>query len=283
MIPMNRREFLPALAATTATGAAAAQEQTVVRKGRLKQAVTRGCFGRGMALEDMARHAARLGVKGFDLIGEPDWPVLKKYGLVPTMAPGAGNIRDALNRKEDHDRLETQMRDNLKKAAANGVPNVITFSGNRKGMGDAEAIDNCVAFLDKVKAQAEELGVTICMEYLNSKVNHPDYQFDRMGFGVEIMKRVNSPRVKILYDIYHVQIMEGDIIRTMRANIQHIAHFHTAGNPGRHEFDDTQEMNYRGIATAIADLKFTGYVAHEYSPLRDPIQSLDEALRICDV
>jgi hydroxypyruvate isomerase len=121
------------------------------------------------------------------------------------------------------------------------------------------------------------------MEYLNSKVNHPDYQFDRMAFGVEIMKRVNSPRVRILYDIYHAQIMEGDIIRTIRDNFAYIAHFHTAGNPGRHEFDDTQEMNYRGIARAIADLNFTGWVAHEYSPLKDPLSSLDEALRICDV
>ncbi len=275
---MLRRTFLAAGTATLS-----AQEQSIVRQGRLKQAVTRGCFGRGMALEDMARHAARLGVKGFDLIGEDGWPILKKHGLVPSMAPGGGTIRDALNRKENHPRIEMQIRENLKKAAANGVPNVITFSGNRGGMSDEQAIDHSVAFLNNVKAEAEDLGVTIAMELLNSKVNHPDYQCDRTSFGVEIMKRVNSPRVKLLYDIYHMQIMEGDVIRTIRANIQHIAHFHTAGNPGRHEFDDTQEMNYRGIARAIADLKFTGFVAHEYSPLGDPLRSLDEALRICDV
>jgi hydroxypyruvate isomerase len=279
---MKRRSLLSSFAALPLS--AQAPENRVARKGRLKQAVTRGCFrGSNFTLDEMARHAARLGATGFDLIGEADWPTLKKHGLVPTMAPGAGSIRDGLNRKENHAKLETVMRANLDKAASNGVPNVITFSGNRAGMGDAEAIDNCTAFLNKVKKQAEDKGVTIAMEYLNSKVNHPDYQFDRMAFGVEIMKRVNSPRVRILYDIYHAQIMEGDIIRTIRDNFAYIAHFHTAGNPGRHEFDDTQEMNYRGIARAIADLNFTGWVAHEYSPLKDPLSSLDEALRICDV
>jgi hydroxypyruvate isomerase len=279
---MKRRFLLSSLAALPLS--AQAPENRVARKGRLKQAVTRGCFsGSNFTLDEMARHAARLGATGFDLIGEADWPTLKKHNLVPTMAPGAGSIRDGLNRKENHAKLETVMRANLDKAASNGVPNVITFSGNRAGMGDAEAIDNCTAFLNKVKEQAEDKGVTIAMEYLNSKVNHPDYQFDRMAFGVEIMKRVNSPRVRILYDIYHAQIMEGDIIRTIRDNFAYIAHFHTAGNPGRHEFDDMQEMNYRGIARAIADLNFTGWVAHEYSPLKDPLTSLDEALRICDV
>ncbi|MCC6588019.1 MAG: TIM barrel protein [Bryobacterales bacterium] len=278
---MQRRHWILATAATAAMPAAG--DDKIVRKGRLKQAVTRGCFGRNMAFDDMARHAARLGATGFDLIAEPDWPILKKYGLIPTMAPGAGNIKDALNRTENHARLEKDMHTNLDKAAAGGVPNVITFSGNRMGMPDAPAIDNCVAFLNKVKAHAEDKQVTICMEYLNSKVNHADYQFDNIAFGVEVCKRVNSPRVKLLYDIYHAQIMEGDIIRTIRTHIQWMGHFHTAGNPGRHEFDDTQEMNYRGIATAIADLGFKGWLAHEYSPLKDPLESLDTAMRICDV
>ena len=125
--------------------------------------------------------------------------------------------------------------------------------------------------------------ITLCIEYLNSKVNHPDYAFDRMKYGVEICKRVNSPRVKILYDMYHVQIMEGDIIRMMKDNWQYIGHFHTAGNPGRHEMDDTQEMNYRGIATAIASMNYTGFISHEYSPTRDPIASLEETLKIFDI
>ena len=143
---------------------------------------------------------------------------------------------------------------------------MITFSGNRRGMDDRVGADNCVAFLNKVKAQAEDKGVTICMEYLNSKVNHKDYMFDHIAWGVDVMKRVNSPRVKILFDIYHAQIMDGDIVRNIRDNFQHIAHFHTGGNPGRHDIDDTQELNYRFIAQAIADLGFTGFVSHEYSP-----------------
>lgn len=280
---MNRRAFLPVLAAAP-LAAQTATNQQAKRKGRLKQGVTRGCFrGTNFSLDEMARHAARLGATGFDLIGEADWPTLKKHGLVPTMAPGAGTIKDALNRKEAHAKLEADMRSNLDKAAANGVPNVITFSGNRAGMSDAEALDNCALFLNKVKAHAEDKGVTICMEYLNSKVNHPDYQFDNIAFGAELCKRVNSPRVKILYDIYHAQIMEGDIIRTIRTHFGIMAHFHTAGNPGRHEFDDTQESNYRGISQAIVDLGFTGWLTHEYSPLKDALTSLDTALTICDV
>jgi hydroxypyruvate isomerase len=278
---MNRRAFLSTAAA--AGLAAQTPPPKITRKGRLKQCVTRGCFGKGWVLEDMAREAARLGAVGFDLIGPADWPVLQKYGLIPTMAPGGGTIVDGLNRKENHARIEQQFRENIPRAAANKVPNVITFSGNRRGMSDEEAWENCALLLNKMKTLAEDKGVTICMELLNSKVNHKDYQCDRTAWGVELVKRVQSPRFKLLYDIYHMQIMEGDIIRTIRENFAHLAHFHTAGNPGRHEFDDTQEMNYRGIARAIADLGFSGYFAHEYSPTRDPIRSLDEAMAICDV
>ena len=237
-----------------------------------------------MSFEDQCRHAARLGVQGFDLKGPADWPVMKKYGLVPSMVPGGGGtIPDALNRIENHAIIEPLMRDTINKCAAAGAPNLITFSGNRKGQPDEQGIDNCVLFLNKLKGQAEDKGVTICMEYLNSKVNHKDYQFDRTSYGVEVCKRVNSPRVKLLYDMYHVQIMEGDIIRSVRENIQYIGHFHTAGNPGRHEMDNTQEMNYRGIVKAIADLNFTGFVSHEYSPLGDPLQSLETTLAMFDV
>ncbi len=152
-------------------------------------------------------------------------------------------------------------------------------------MPDAEGADNCVLFLNKVKAHAEDKGVTICMELLNSKVNHKDYMCDHTAWGVEVMKRVNSPRVKLLYDIYHLQIMEGDIVRTIRDNIQYLAHFHTGGVPGRHEIDGTQELNYHFVAQAIADLGFAGYVAHEYSPApgRDGLKSLEQAMEIFDV
>jgi hydroxypyruvate isomerase len=237
-----------------------------------------------MSLEDICREAARLGLKGLDLIPPDQWPILKKYGPIPTMAPAAGHsLTDGINRREAHDKIEPAFREMIDKAAAFGAPNVIVLSGNRRGMSDEEGIDNCVAFLNRVKAQAEDKGVTICLELLNSKVNHPDYQCDRTWWGVEVVKRVNSPRVKLLYDIYHMQIMEGDIIRTIRNNIQWIGHFHTAGNPGRHEPDETQELNYRAIAQAIADLNFQGYVAHEYSPVRDPIKSLEHVIEIFDV
>ncbi|MBZ5606195.1 MAG: TIM barrel protein [Acidobacteriia bacterium] len=280
---MRRREFVAALAAAST---AMAQEK-VERKGRLKQCVTRGVFARDMPFEETCRIAARLGCKGYDLVEPADWPTLKKYGLLSTMYPAGagGTITDALNRKENHDRIEKSIRAAIDLSAANGAPNVITFSGNRRGMSDAEGADNCVAFLNRIKSHAEDKGVTICMELLNSKVNHKDYMCDHTSWGVDVMKRVNSPRVKLLYDIYHLQIMEGDIVRTIRENLPWIAHFHTGGNPGRHEIDDTQELNYRFIAKSIADLGFTGYVAHEYSPApgRDPIKSLDQALEIFDV
>jgi hydroxypyruvate isomerase len=282
---VRRRDFLPALAAPLALSAQT--PEPVKRKGRIKQGVTRGVFGRGMSLDDCCREAARLGIKGFDLIGPQDWPTLKKYGLIPTMYPPGpgGNIPDALNRKENHEKLEPSLRAGIDECAANGVPNIITFSGNRRGMDDREGADNCVAFLNKIKAHAEDKGVTVCMEYLNSKVNHKDYMFDHIAWGVDVMKRVNSPRVKILFDIYHAQIMDGDIVRNIRDHFQWIGHFHTGGNPGRHDIDDSQELNYRFIAEAIAELNYTGFIGHEYSPAQghDPIATLDKAMAICDV
>jgi hydroxypyruvate isomerase len=281
---MRRRDFVTALAAVPVVSSMEAAPQE--KKGRLKQCVTQGVFGRGSNFEDTCREAAKLGIVGYDLRGPADWPILKKHGLIPTMYPGpGGTIPDALNRIENHDRIEKSMHAALDEAAANGVPNIITFSGNRKGMSDAEGADNCVKFLNKVKAHAEDKGVTICMELLNSKVNHKDYMCDHTSWGVDVMKRVGSPRVKLLYDIYHLQIMEGDICRTIKDNLQYLGHFHTGGNPGRHEIDDTQELNYRFVAKTIADLGYTGYVAHEYSPAqgREPIASLKQAMEIFDV
>jgi hydroxypyruvate isomerase len=257
------------------------------RKGRIKQGVTRGVFARGAPLEDCCREAARLGIKGFDLVGPLEWPVLRKYGLVPSMYPlgPGGTIADALNRTENHAKLEASLRAAIDECAANQVPNIITFSGNRRGMADQEGADNCVAFLNKVKARAEDTGVTIQIELLNSKVNHRDYMFDHMAWGVDVIKRVNSPRVKILYDIYHAQIMDGDIVRAIRDNIALIGHFHTGGNPGRNDIDETQELNYRYVMQEIAALGFTGFVTHEYTPKMgtDPIAVLSKAIDICDV
>jgi len=270
---MTRRSLLRV---STAALAARGLVSAAPAAGRLKQSAARWCYGK-MSLEDLCSNAARIGLKGIDLVNHDEWPVLAKYGLTPAMTPGAGTIPIAWNRKENHDRLEKEMRENIGFAAKSNVPNVITFSGNRKGMADQEAKDNCVAGLNRVKKMAEDTGVMICLELLNSKVDHKDYQCDHTAWGVEVVKRVDSPRVKLLYDIYHMQIMEGDIIRTVRDNIQYIAHFHTGGVPGRHELDDTQELNWKAVAKAIADLNFQGFVAHEFVPTRDPMQSLAQA------
>ena len=281
---MTRRTFFRAAGAVGSLGLAGISgAQPAPRKGRLKQCATRGCFGK-MPFEDLCREAARLGLKGIDLVGEKDWPTLKKYGLLSSMVGSAGHsLSDGINRKERHGQIEPPFRAMLEKAAAFGAPNIIVLSGNRRGLPDEEGAESCAAFLNRVKGLAEDKGITICLELLNSKVNHPDYQCDHTAWGVGVMKRVNSPRVKLLYDIYHMQIMEGDIIRTIRENIQYIGHFHTAGNPGRHEIDGSQELNYRPIAQAVLDAGFTGYFAHEYSPVKDPIKSMDEAITICDV
>jgi hydroxypyruvate isomerase len=288
---MKRRDFLTAVGA--AGVAAAARAQSVApRKGRVKQSLMRVVFGQGTTLsfDDMCREAARFGCKGFDLIAPQDWPTLKKYGLICTMAPAMGvTIRDGLIRPELHDAIERSMRSEIDLCAANGCPNIITVGGERRGIAYDAGKDACVAVLNRVKAQAEDKAVTICIEVVNSKYTDPNFGradaiFDRLAWGADVCKRVNSPRVKILFDIYHVQIMEGDVCANIREYFPLIAHFHTAGVPGRHELDEGQELNYRFVAQTIADLGFTGYVAHEYrpSPGRNPIESLSQCLDIMD-
>jgi hydroxypyruvate isomerase len=250
--------------------------------GRLKQSVARWCY-KHTSLDDLCRQGAEMGLKGIDLVDYTEWPTVQKYGLVPAMTPGAGTIPDGWNRKENHDRLTAEMQQNIGRAAAAKVPNVITFSGYRRGQPDEEGQQNCIVGLYRVKKMAEDHGVTINMELLNSKIDHHDYQCDHTAWGVGLMKAVDSPRVKLLFDIYHMQIMEGDIIRTVRDNIDHIGHFHTGGVPGRHELDDTQELQWRTVAKAIADLKFDGYFAHEFIPVHDPMTSLRQAVQLCAV
>jgi len=281
---MTRRDLLAGSVALPT--AAALQAAQAPKKAQFKQAVCRGVFrrpGTPMTMEECCRLAADHGVKGFDLIGPQDWPTLKKYGLVPTMVPSASGIKDGVNRKEFHDRIEAGVRKSIDEAAAFGAPNVIILSGERRGLSDEEGLDNCVAFYNRVKKHAEDKGVTLAMELLNSKVNHPDYQCDHTKWGVELCKRVASPRVKLLYDIYHMQIMEGDVIRTIRDHHQWFAHYHTAGNPGRHELDDNQEIYYPAVARTLAEIGYTGYVAHEYTPLRDVAAGLKQALAQFDV
>jgi hydroxypyruvate isomerase len=285
---MTRRDLLSRtlLAGSAAASAQLAGAQSPPRKSRIRQGVTRGVFRRQenpMSLDEMCRIAADLGIQGFDLIGPKDFPVLKKYGLVPSMVPGGSSIKQGINDARLHAEIEPRMRQAIREAAAAGAPNVIVMAGDREGIPDDQGLATAAAFLRKVVGQAEDAGVTLCMELLNSKVNHPGYMCDKSEWGVRLCKAVDSPRFKLLYDIYHMQIMEGDIIRTIRDNMAYFGHFHTAGNPGRHEFDETQELNYRPIIQAIADLGFDGFVAHEYTPLKDPVESLKESIRICDV
>jgi hydroxypyruvate isomerase len=281
---ITRRELLlttPAAAGWRAQLRAAAD--SVVKNGRLKQSVCRWCYQQ-IPMPEFCRAVADIGLTAIDLLQEPDWEVARQYGLVCSMAyAGGGSIKDGLNVKANHDGIVRNFERLIPKAASLKMPNVITFFGNRMGMGDEEATANCIAGLNRVKKIAEDNGVTICVELLNSKVNHPDYQGDRTAFGVQIVKAVDSPRVKLLYDIYHMQIMEGDLIRTIRDNRQYIAHFHTGGVPGRHEIDATQEVNWRAVCQAIVDTGFTGYIAHEFQPTRDPMTSLREAVVLCDV
>jgi len=287
---MRRRDFVTA-AALVGTATAATAQTEGVPKGRLKQCVTGFPFDPKMPFEERCRVAAQLGCVGYDLIGPKDWPTLKKYGLIPTMAPMGGiTMEDGMIHKETHDKFLASMGAAIDECAAAGVPNIITVGGQRRGMSNAEGAGNAVAFLNRIKTRAEDKGVTICMEVMNSKLQDPglgrkDQICDHLGWAVEVCSRVNSPRVKILYDIYHAQIMDGDICRNIQQNFQWIAHFHAGGVPGRHEIDDTQELNYRFIAKTIADLGFAGYVAHEFrpSPGRDPIESLRQAVEIITV
>src|SRR5436190_13402057 len=283
----TRRQILTAaLAGFAAPRIASAQSAgpgNVVKNGRLKQSVSRWPYAK-IPLPDFCRALAEMGLPAIDLLEMDEWPVAREHGLVVSMGyAGGGSIPDALNVKANHDAIVRNFEQNIPKAAAARVPNVITFFGNKRGMPDEEAIDNCVAGLNRVKRVAEDHGVTICVELLNSKVNHKDYQGDHTAFGVRVVRAVDSPRVRLLYDIYHMQIMEGDVIRTIRDNHQYIAHYHTGGVPGRHELDDTQELNWRAIAKAVVDTGFTGYFAHEFVPTRDPLTSLREAVALCDV
>ena len=256
----------------------------VVKKGRLKQSVSYWCYQKYFKLPEFARIVADMGLTAIDLLQPDGWETVRQYGLICSMGYAeAAKIPDGLNNKANHDAIVKGLEKAIPIAQKNAVPNVIAFFGNRRGMNDAEAFDNCVAGLNRVKKVAEDHSVTICVELLNSKVDHKDYQGDRSAFGVQVIKAVASPRVKLLFDIYHMQITEGDIIRTVRENHDYIAHYHTGGVPGRHELDDTQELNWAAVCRAIADTGFKGYVAHEFVPTRDPLKSLSEAVSICDV
>ena len=283
----TRRGFITTAAMAAAgirsSRAFARPADRIVKNGRLKQSVSRWPYAK-IPLPEFCRALAEMGLTAVDLLEEAEWPVAREHGLTCSMGyAGGGSIRDGLNVRANHDAIARNFAQTIPRAAAMKVANVITFFGNRRGMSDEEAIANCVAGLNRVKTIGEDHGVTICVELLNSKVDHKDYQGDRTAFGVAIVKAVDSPRVKLLYDIYHMQIMEGDLVRTIKEQHQHIAHYHTGGVPGRHELDGTQEVNWAAVSRAIVDTGFTGYLAHEFVPTRDPLTSLKEAVTLCDV
>ena len=262
---------------------AVAAEPITQRKGRIHQSVCQWCYPH-FTIDELAQAAAGIGLRGLDLLQPEQYGIPQRYGLICTMGyAGGGEIGKALNRVENHAAIEQAFRTNIPLAAKAGVPNVITFSGNRGGMSDEEGARNTVTGLNRVKKIAEDHGVTICLELLNSKRDHHDYMCDHTAWGARVVGEVNSSNVKLLYDIYHMQIMEGDLIETIRKNIQWIGHFHTGGVPGRHELDDTQEVQWAAVMRAIADAGFKGYVAHEFLPTADPLTSLRQAADLCDV
>jgi len=251
----------------------------------LKQSASRWCY-RSIALPDLCEAGKAMGLAGIDLLASDDWPIVRQHGLVCSMGYAAQRndfIPRGFNDPANHDLLVGELERALPLAQQHGVPNLIAMFGNRQGRSDAQATDACVTGLKRIAPSAERYGVTICVELLNSKVDHKDYQGDRTAFGASIIAAVGSPRVKLLYDIYHMQIMEGDVIRTIREHASHIGHFHTGGVPGRHELDDTQELNWHAVARAIADTGFPGFMAHEFVPTRDPLTSLKDAVEVCSV
>ena len=254
--------------------------ECVVKNNRINQSVCGWCYR--VPMEKFAAYAAKIGLKSIEIVGPKSWPVLKKHGLVCAMSNSHG-ISKGLNRKENHEECLAKIRKSIEETAEAGFPNVICFSGNRAGMDDEEGLENCVIALKQVVGLAEQKKVTICMELLNSKRNHKDYMCDRTHWGAKVAKKVGSERLKLLYDIYHMQVQEGDVIATIREYKDYIGHYHTAGVPGRNEIDETQELYYPAIMKAIVDTGFKGYVGQEFIPKRDPLKSLAEAVKLCDV
>ena len=287
MSTLSRRNALRLMGAAAAVFApvAHAQGQETAPKRRIRQSVTHGTFG-NMPIGEFCRTVKALGFVGVDLVGRGDWPALREHGLVATMVPGAGGIKDGINNASRRDDVLKQFRENIAAAAEFGWKRVIALAGDRAGLSAADGLANCVPVLKEAVKMAADHDVTICMELLNSRVDHPGYMCDHTVWGVELCTRVDSPRFKLLYDIYHMQIMEGDVIRTITDHIDHIGHFHTAGNPGRRDLDEEQELFYPSIMRTIAKLteagKYDGYVAHEFSP-KHGVDSLRRAFQLCDV
>ncbi|HEV7993129.1 MAG TPA: TIM barrel protein [Gemmatimonadaceae bacterium] len=272
-----------AMSAASATASAGSVKSS---GSPIKQSVCKWCYDK-MTVDELAVNAKRIGLHSVELIDPPDFETVAKHGLVCAMTNAPGDPRTRIpkgfNRVENHSWLIPLYNETIVKVKQAKFPNLICFSGNRAGLSDDEGLENCAKGLKEIMPVAEREGVTICMELLNSKVNHPDYQCDHTAWGVKLVQKVGSERFKLLYDIYHMQIMEGDVIRTIRDNHRAIGHYHTGGNPGRHEIDESQELYYPAIMRAIQETGFTGYVAQEFVPVKDPMASLEDAYRRCAV
>ena len=291
---ISRRKALSNIAWSTAAISVAAQISTRLSaaeekvapsmKGHINHSVCKWCYPK-ISLEDLCVAGKKIGLKSIELVEVNDLPTLKKHDLVCGMLTGVpGLIQNGLNRIENHDKIVAWMENAIPQAAAAGAPNVICFSGNRAGLDDEKGIENCAIGLKRIMPLAEKHKVTLCMELLNSRLNHKDYQCDKSAWGVELVKRVGSERFKLLFDIYHMQIMEGDLIATIKKNYESFGHYHTGGVPGRAEIDDTQEINYPAVMKAIVETGFKGFVAQEFVPKReDKIASLTQGVQICDV
>jgi hydroxypyruvate isomerase len=273
-----------ALAKPTKADKAAKTVKSMRVDGPMKQSVCRWCYG-GIPLEKLADESKRIGYKSVELLTPEDYKKVKPFGLTCAVLSGSCTIPDGWNRKENHPQLVKKVSEHIEFASEEGLRNVIFFSGNRKGMPDDEGLENCAEGIKQVVGLAEKKNVMLIMELLNSKVNHKDYMCDHTPWCVKLVKKVGSPKFKLLYDIYHMQIMEGDVIRTIQDNHEYIGHYHTGGNPGRHEIDDTQELHYPAIVKSILDTGYDGYLGQEYIPLKPEhaLASLAQGYRICNV
>lgn len=250
---------------------------------KLKQSICYWCFGKHAEIGDLIDAAVELGFASIEMAPEEHWAAIKDAGLDMAIIGGHDSITVGLNRREEHDRIEREINENIEKAVKHGIPSLIVFSGNRDGMDDQTGIEICAEGIRRVIKTAEDAGITLCMELLNSKVNHPDYQCDTTPWGVELCRAVDSPNFKLLYDIYHMQIMEGDLIRTIREYAPYIGHIHTAGNPGRNDLDTEQEIYYPPVMRALVEVGYEGYVGHEFMPKGDWKEALRHAYDVCDV
>lgn len=275
-----------AIAALSNVGSAIAQQAAAPEAkspgGAFRHSVCQWCYS-SMDLADLTRQAKAMGIESIELLSEPQWKIVQTNGLTCAVANGPTTIGSGFNRLENHDAIVKRSEELLPKIKAAGIPNMIVFSGNRGGLSDAEGLKNCAVGLKRITPLAESLGVTIIMELLNSKIDHKDYQCDHTPWGAELVKQTESDRFRLLYDIYHMQVMEGDVINTIGDHQWAIAHYHTGGVPGRAEIDHTQELNYPAICRALNDMGYRGYFAQEFIPRRDPMKSLAEAVRLCTV